>query len=580
MMPSITLPRPGDDARPVAWLLTHDDHGGGRIFSVVEALRALGFLVRAFHRIRYPHSMADPTPVMTQDFHARTAYHVTAQPYALVEFASTRRMLDPLIARCASAPPDGVVRHFDLDGGWTAEAAVWDGGHAILLEHPDHNPEISRVFCHLSSGGWLFHSNMPPGAATRAVLLANIQRFAEDLGTAVVPPLDAIWGVAAVPAASTADGGPWYDPETRFGGLGGGASAFALVPVQPIDLAPFNMRVARGLWPGYERRHSACLSAQHFAAVSRERPALIFVADAPLLPLGLAFKERLGSPLVYDAHEWWMWQERTWWPDARDRIAAFDDLERELYPRADARITVGEELAEAMEAHLSVPFAPVYICAELRAVETSPNASSPDFWTDRYGVPAGTRVSVFLGNLTPLRNLETLMAATRWLADGQALVVIGDGRQRAVMERVLNTEGRAERVLFLGDMAYDDIAHHLAHGDLAVLPYIALNPYYRTWMTAKFADYFQARLPILLDASMRGCARLVERYGIGAVTDCSRAESLGMSLRRLLAAPEELACMRAGYEATGDLFTFRGLVSDLRRVVEPLCSVPNPAEKA
>ena len=92
------------------------------------------------------------------------------------------------------------------------------------------------------------------------------------------------------------------------------------------------------------------------------------------------------------------------------------------------------------------------------------------------GIEAGTRVVLFVGHLVPVKALDVLLRAWALVPshglDGPAarLILIGEGGERAALERLARQEGVAERVEFLGPLPQAVVADWIAAADLLCLP--------------------------------------------------------------------------------------------------------------
>jgi glycosyltransferase involved in cell wall biosynthesis len=92
------------------------------------------------------------------------------------------------------------------------------------------------------------------------------------------------------------------------------------------------------------------------------------------------------------------------------------------------------------------------------------------------GVRADARLVLFVGHLFPVKAVDVLLRA--WglrarrgsLAPDEQLVVVGEGGERARLERLAREEGVAAHVRFLGPLPQERVADWLAVADLLCLP--------------------------------------------------------------------------------------------------------------
>jgi len=265
---------------------------------------------------------------------------------------------------------------------------------------------------------------------------------------------------------------------------------------------------------------------------AEEPPSIIYVADLPTLPIGIMAKEAFSCPLIIDCHEWWRRQSMLWEPKATAKIALIDHYEKELYPKADLRITVGKELAAAMGEEFYAPFETVF-----SVVNTS---LMPDQADGRHtlasllGLPEDSKTAIFQGSLTTLRNLETLMKATKFLAESHYLVICGGGPYEERMRKILDANGNPARVIWVGWIPQNELMRYTQGADVGILPYVAIDDYYAMSMPNKLMEYINAGLPIIADTSMLEISNMISENEIGQTTDCRDPQILGSSINRFL----------------------------------------------
>jgi glycosyltransferase involved in cell wall biosynthesis len=294
-------------------------------------------------------------------------------------------------------------------------------------------------------------------------------------------------------------------------------------------------------------------------------PEFVYVADLPVLPVAIMLKERFGTKVIIDCHEWWLEQEKIWNAGGRDRIAAIDAAERKLYPLCDARITVGDHLAEAMSRYFESPF--------IGMVTACPSRNTPSerlHLRARLGLPESTKLAIFQGSLTDRRNLDALAHAARYLAEDQRLVIVGGGAFRATMEDIARAEGAGHLCIFLGQVPHDVLEAYTLECDLGIIPYKAESDYYRMSMPNKLSEFHSAQIPLLVDASMSEIASIVRADGIGRVSDCSNPEELGRTMSSMLADATELAALRQAYTRAPARFSEPVLHAKVEKLIADL----------
>jgi glycosyltransferase involved in cell wall biosynthesis len=214
------------------------------------------------------------------------------------------------------------------------------------------------------------------------------------------------------------------------------------------------------------------------ALTRRLRPAVLHAAsNYANARLALALRERYGLPVVYEVRGFW---EDTWLsrhPDAAGRAASElyrrnRDLETGCMLAADLVVTLGEAMREEIVAR-GVPGEKILIV---------PNAVSAEFLQP---LPDATRLREELGikpdepvvgeltSLVPHEGIGTLLEATAILrargVPARALIV-GDGPERAALQRQAAQAGLAEAAVFTGRVPASEVRQFHALLDIFVVP--------------------------------------------------------------------------------------------------------------
>ncbi len=211
---------------------------------------------------------------------------------------------------------------------------------------------------------------------------------------------------------------------------------------------------------------------------SRIRPAVLHPAsNFANARLALALRERYGLPVVYEVRGFW---EDTWLsrhPDP-ERLASSElyqrkrDLETRCMLAADLVVTLGEAMREEIVAR--------GIAAE--KILIVPNAVSEEFLKplpdaaalrDELGIDPDEYVVGVVSSLVPHEGIGTLLEATAILRGRRVPVralIVGDGPERAALQRQAAGLGLAEAAVFTGRVPAARVREFHALLDVFVVP--------------------------------------------------------------------------------------------------------------
>jgi glycosyltransferase involved in cell wall biosynthesis len=244
-----------------------------------------------------------------------------------------------------------------------------------------------------------------------------------------------------------------------------------------LDGVPYH-RLLPWLMPGRADKIADRSLTLVAALTSQIRPAVLHAAsNFANARLALALRERYGVPVVYEVRGFW---EDTWLsrhPDS-DKLASSElyqrsrELETGCMLAADLVVTLGEAMREEIVAR-GVPAEKVLIV---------PNAVSAEFLKplpdaialrgDLHLKPDEYVVGV-VSSLVPHEGIGTLLEATAILrARGVAVraLIVGDGPERAALQRQAAEAGLAGAAVFTGRVPAAEVRQFHALLDVFVVP--------------------------------------------------------------------------------------------------------------
>ena len=412
---------------PIAWLITHDAYIDRRILFFADVLLENGYSVKLF-----PSAYTDFTNDHDPDYVVRPLDWTVVKLYGLPVSAlleGERKIMETIIMAQEAYHQNNGNYAYSLDmlpgvgktsGGYTIHTVGERSGYFISIQ------KGTRVLVYDSHTGYttvIADKTVAVQASEyeRAIAGANLKTIATDgyvsVGDVAVSYAKGPRGMALAAHCKTADNGVWLFNNTPPELYRGTPIPYGKLELDTMEGREFDYQEYRKIVYDFSP-----ILEEVRRNLKEERPDLVYVADLPTLPIGLMLKETLGCALMVDCHEWWYKQARLWESSMREKIALSEKSEAAFYPQCDICITVGKYLAQDMSACYHKHFDVIYSCmsAGLRLEDTEPEEG---FWKT-YGIPEGTRVAIFQGSMTDLRNLDNLARATRYLEEDCCLQVV------------------------------------------------------------------------------------------------------------------------------------------------------------
>jgi glycosyltransferase involved in cell wall biosynthesis len=307
-------------------------------------------------------------------------------------------------------------------------------------------------------------------------------------------------------------------------------------------------------------------------AIRRLRPQVVHAHDAATLLPGLLGARLTGARLVYDSHELAsgvQYRSGAW--------AAFvNGIERLGATRADAVITVSDEIADRLESRYRLPSRPCVIrnvCALRR-----PNGSRPGGLRAAAGVSDAPLI-LHQGAAAPGRGCETLLRAIARLDDSVRLVFLGSvepgyGPHLDALVDQLDLSARVHR---LPNAPLDELLTWTREADVGVSLLEPTCENYRLTIPNKLFEYVASEVPVVASAGS-AAGSLVRERALGWTADSDDPESVANALRAAIAARGDTALLDRLHAADA---TFRWeaeqtRLTDLYRRLSPVPGVQRP----
>lgn len=252
-------------------------------------------------------------------------------------------------------------------------------------------------------------------------------------------------------------------------------------------------------------------------------------------------------PLIYDAHELWTenveFDGREWSPMSRRTRTIAGRWERFLLRDVDLLVTVGPSIVAEFERRDHLKRAPLLLAnyPSLKLLQAEPER--PSIRTE-CGLTDSHFITLYLGGVNPLRNIETVIRAHSHLPEDHVFVIRGPSVEAFSDEyRALAREvGVEERVFFLPPVAMDDVIAGAAGADcgIVMLRNICKNFYF--FYPNKLFEYALAGLPIAA-SDFPDVARFIRDERCGVTFDPDSPESIASAVLSLSADRDEARAM-------------------------------------
>jgi glycosyltransferase involved in cell wall biosynthesis len=274
----------------------------------------------------------------------------------------------------------------------------------------------------------------------------------------------------------------------RDGSTGWSSARFEvrlIEPMRPSTHRLWPVRVLANLWREWavwRRMVRAGLDAG---------PTAVHAHDLDTAWPAMQIAERLGVPLVYDAHE--LYTERSTIVSWRKRV--LERIERRMLRVADLVLSASPERADIMLSKYGVDR------AILPILNIPPAASWVDGPSDaalaaRAGIPQ-RRLLIYQGGIDPRRGLEAILEAVPSLPHDVGLVLLGNDPSNERLKRLVSTAVASGRVYRWPAVEPAEIPAWVAAADAGIVTYMpdSLNNTYCA--PNKLYDYAAAGVAIL-----------------------------------------------------------------------------------
>lgn len=250
------------------------------------------------------------------------------------------------------------------------------------------------------------------------------------------------------------------------------------------------------------------------AAGRRIKPDIVHCHDAFALPAGRILKKELGCRVVYDAHE--LESDK----NAQNAILSWATLqiEKVCWRQVDLLISVSDSIIDWYMRNLGSK--PNVLVLNAPAIGGNSNADPREqgrgtYFHEKYRIPAGSPVFVYLGLLSKGRGIEICLDAFAEGPKDAHVVFIGFG---ALEHAVTEYSRLHSNIHFHEAVPHDQVVALVRSADygLCLIEKTSLSAYY--CLPNKLFEYGFAGIPVLA-SNFPELSRMVAQYSLGVCCD-------------------------------------------------------------
>lgn len=255
-----------------------------------------------------------------------------------------------------------------------------------------------------------------------------------------------------------------------------------------------------------------------------ERPALIETHGPQEQFLAWSLNRLFGIPYVAHLHEIYDAKQ------VRNLARLLIRCEGFFLRRAQFTIFPSAERAAIYQRRYRLPSKPTVVFNTPR--RRTPQRQS-NFYS-RQGIPAGSKVILYIGGLAPLNATEAVVKAAAHLAEGRFLVFAGWGDESFIqrLKKLSQEQGTSERVKFVGPVK--DKWNWIDNADLGLCLYqgVELRSRYNAGPSNKLFEFISAGRPVITNHAPDFQA-IVEKDSLGLTVDPTRPEDIATAIETL-----------------------------------------------
>ena len=307
------------------------------------------------------------------------------------------------------------------------------------------------------------------------------------------------------------------------------------------------------------------VAANHWVDKCTEQYDAVYVCQLSPVTVGLpaaTYKKKFGVPIIYNLQDLWPESvEEVLGIRFKPAIFVINRIVDYIYGACDRILCTSSGFVENLKAR-GVDSKKLYFWPQFCPEPKLETVTKPECYTeDTFNI-------VFAGNLGDAQGLDLMVESAKKLkGSGIRWYLLGDGRAREHLERLVRDYGVQDDVIFLGRVSTDEADRYVHFADCAYLSFME-NKLLNITLPAKLQTYLACGTPILAAAGGES-AQIISRNGCGVVCRAERNELVAAALKAAsLTVAERETMSRAARAYYEDHFTMDRLVDQLEEMID------------
>lgn len=256
----------------------------------------------------------------------------------------------------------------------------------------------------------------------------------------------------------------------------------------------------------------------------------------------------------------------------------FSKIEKKFIHCPDALTSVSPDLNEILTKKYKLKIKPSLVLNAPRLVNFDPYY--PDVKT-AMGIPVETPLLVYIGNVKPIRGIETLVAALPFLPDVHiALVTNNSGNFIEELRRKAQDLDVYERLHFHPYVPFCKVTSFIRTANIGVHP-IKRYPNAEIALPNKLFEYIHAGLPIVVSDN-RSMKKFVTQYDCGLTFEADNAHAFAQTIKRTLLRQSQEHGWARSIQSLADKYSWENqekVIADIYQSLDRRQSYPPLNEK-